>query len=67
MFRPEALRLDPQGVEAQVTAVAYGGAASEVRLKVGEAGATLIAAPGRLTVGETVRVRLDPAAVRFLD
>ena len=67
MFRPEALTLDPDGVEARVTAVAYGGATSEARLMAGAAGATLVAAPGRLAVGETVRVRLDPAAVRPLD
>lgn len=67
MFRPEALTLDPDGVEARVTAVAYGGATSEARLTAGAAGATLVAAPGRLAVGETVRVRLDPAAVRSLD
>jgi iron(III) transport system ATP-binding protein len=67
MFRPEALTLDPDGVAAVVTGVAYGGPASEARIRVGDAEATLVASPGRLAVGETVRVRLDPAAVRLLD
>jgi iron(III) transport system ATP-binding protein len=67
MFRPEALALDPDGVEAVVLAVAYGGATSEARVRAGSAEATLVAAPGRLSVGERVRVRLEPAAVRPLE
>lgn len=67
MFRPEALALDPDGVEAVVLAVAYGGATSEARVRAGSAEATLVAVPGRLSVGERVRVRLEPAAVRPLE
>ena len=67
MFRPEALSLSAQGLEATVVSVAYAGDQAEVDVERQGARATLLAAPGAVRVGEAVRVALDVDRVITLD
>jgi iron(III) transport system ATP-binding protein len=62
--RPEGAVLSPDGVEARVLKVAFGGAFSEVELTAGEASLRLRLAGSPPTVGEAVRVRIDPTRAR---
>lgn len=67
MFRPEALSLSTEGLEAKVVSVAYAGDQAEVDVERQGARATLLASPGAVRIGDDVRVRLDVARVIALD
>lgn len=64
VVRPESLRLDPQGVPAQVTDLRFSGAGSDYRLAVGDQALTLRAAEGLADTGGVLSVSLDPATAR---
>ena len=62
LARPEALIVGGEGEPAMVTGVAFMGALSQIRVRVGEVQALALARDAETpAVGAEVRVRLDPA------